>query len=464
MKKKLLMVSAFLMSAMLLCTAACGVGKNQGNIPEDPPKGEEPSTPSETLGKAKKLAGFDGKVQPLSYAERTSEEFLTLKDSAEHFAATFTEAASTTYTKGDNFTVSPLSVYMALSLAAETAAGETKEEILSALGTDDNRLRRDYAALYRSLEAEYRTSEMDGNKLVGCVDLSNSVWVNDNVPAKQACLDILADDFYCTSYSADFTYDNENANRAVREFIKEQTRSLIDKDFALPKETLFALINTLYLKDVWNTFGADLGFTADSRAFTNADGTVTQENLLMGQYVGGRKVETDRYSHFYTQTANGYKLKFILPKEGYTVKELCTAEVLSEVNAVTEYNGTDEEQKIRYNTRCLFPEFTASYDEDVRSILNESFGIEALFDPILCDLSAMTDKDAFCSRVQHVTKLHVDKTGVEGAAVTVIMNEATSTPPVYTDVYEDFLVDRAFVFILTDRYDTTLFSGIVNRV
>ena len=158
------------------------------------------------------------------------------------------------------------------------------------------------------------------------------------------------------------------------------------------------------------------------------------------------------------------KLKFILPKGNHTAQELCTAEVLSEVNAIGEYNVIDEEQNIRYNTRCLFPEFTASYDGDVIPVLKDAFRIEALFDPILCDLSAMTDKDAYCSRVQHVTKLNVDKTGVEGAAVTVLVNEATSTPPVYTDVYEDFLVDRAFVFILTDRYDTTLFSGIVNRV
>lgn len=445
MKRSFLALSAACLAGMLLGASACGVSPTAG-------------------GKAEKLASYKGKIAPLSYEERLSEEFNSLIESAESFAATFTEAASAAYTQGGNFAVSPLSVYMALSLAAECAQGETKEELLAALSTDEGSLRRDYSALYRSLEAEYRTDEDEGNKLIGCVDLSNSVWVDKAVPAKQECLDILANNFYCTSYSADFCFDNKAANKAVRAFVKEQTRGLIDKDLALSDKTAFALINTLYLKDVWNTFGADLGFTKDARAFYNADGTVTQENLLMGQYIQGRAVETDRYTHFRASTENGYKLKFIVPKEGYTAKELCTAEVLAEVNAISNYNGIDEAQKICYHTRCLFPEFIAEYDEDVRSILRETFGIEALFDPATCDLTALTDVAAYCSGVRHVTDLHVDKTGVEGAAVTIMSCEATAPEPVYTDVYEDFPVDRAFVFILTDPYGTTLFSGIVNKI
>ena len=457
MKKSFLALTSACLAGLLLCASACGVS---------------PKTPNENSGDiggqeadgANMLASFRGKISPLTYAERKSEEFISLHESAESFAATFAGAANAAYTQDENFAVAPLSVYMALSLAAQTAAGDTKEELLAALGTDADSLRRDYSALYRSLEAEYRTSEYEGNKLVGCVDLSNSVWVNDGVPAKKECLDVLANDFYCSSYSADFTFDNASANRAVRAFVKEQTRALIDRDFSLSERTVFALINTLYLKDVWNTSGFDLPFTTENIPFANADGTKTDEKLLMGQYSVGQKVETDRYTHFYIRTANDYKLKFILPKDGCTAKELCTAEVLAEVNAISEYNGIDEAANTRYHTRCLFPEFTAAYSGSVIPILKETFGIEALFSPSECDLSAMTDEDAYCSDVTHVTQLNVDKTGVEGAAVTIMMNEATATPPIYNDVYEDFLVDRAFVFILTDRYDTTLFSGIVNRV
>ena len=60
----------------------------------------------------------------------------------------------------------------------------------------------------------------------------------------------------------------------------------------------------------------------------------------------------------------------------------------------------------------------------------------------------------------------MDKKGIEGAAVTVIqMDGATSAGPgEYERVYEDFIIDRAFGFIITDPYDVTLFSGVVNSL
>lgn len=259
MKKSLLVLSAFCLAAALCGAAACGPllspkdptgdnpvidngggnsnngNNNNGNNNNGNNNGGN-NIGGSVAGKAQELASYKGKVAPLTYAERNSAEFISLKESAESFAATFTGAVSAAYTQGDNFAVSPLSVYMALSLAAECAKDETKAEILAALNTNESGLRRDYSALYRSLEAEYRTSEYDGNKLIGCVDLSNSVWVDSLIPAKQNCLDILASDFYCTSYSADFYLDNQAANAAVREFVKEQTRGLVDQDFALPEE------------------------------------------------------------------------------------------------------------------------------------------------------------------------------------------------------------------------------------
>ena len=70
---------------------------------------------------------------------------------------------------------------------------------------------------------------------------------------------------------------------------------------------------------------------------------------------------------------------------------------------------------------------------------------------------------AVCTRVQHVTDLTVDKTGIEGAAVTVVADEATSVPPRET-IYEDFVVDRAFGFLITDINNVALFSGAVNKL
>jgi serine protease inhibitor len=66
--------------------------------------------------------------------------------------------------------------------------------------------------------------------------------------------------------------------------------------------------------------------------------------------------------------------------------------------------------------------------------------------------------------VLHKCKLTVDKKGIEGAAVTASDGAGAGDPGSYTNVYHDFVVDRAFGFVLTDSYGTVLFSGAVNTL
>ena len=398
-------------------------------------------------------------VTALSYEERKKASYDDLKASAELFASQFTAAVQRDKA-GENFAVSPLSVYMALAMCAECTAGETRSELLSALNVTYPVLEGQFATFYRGVIAEYKGY---GGEVAGRIDLTNSIWVDKSLQTKQACIDALAQKYLCYSYSADFFYENEKANKAIQKFVKEQTHGLINQNFQLEKETLFALINTLYLKDMWRENG-DLSFTQDKYDFTQSDGTTQSLNLLQGGYGRGRVCEAKTFTHFYTTTYHGCKLKFILPKEGYGIDEVFTEENIAAVNALADYKAVDEKNKIRYYTRCLFPEFNASYDKDVKELLQSEFGVKTFFTE-KCNFSTLTDTAALCTKVQHVTKLKVDKKGIEGAAVTIGVAGPTSAgPDEYTEVYDDFVVDGAFGFILTDRYDNTLFSGVINQL
>lgn len=401
-------------------------------------------------GKATVL-GEPLEAAPLNYGDRTTAEFTAFKDKVESFAARL--AAETYDGSGENFAVSPVSVYMALSLAAECAGGDTRGEILSALGVSYGELSANFPALYRSLVYE--------SKNKSCIlNLSNSIWVNEGTPVKQSCIDKLSETYYSYSYAADFFSDNQNANKAVRKFVKDKTRGLIDKEFNLSKRTLFTLINTLYLKTVWNEHGRDLPLT-EEYTFTSSDGATTKKKLVQGDYNGGQVYEAEKYSAFYTATSDNFKLKFIVPKDGYGVDDVFTAENLAAVNAVKDYRSFDEENNIRYETRCLFPEYECSYDGDLIPVLQEKFGISELFGDG-CDFSTLSDRPCYCSAVRHTAKLTVDKKGIEGAAVTYIAMDGSAAP--VETVYADFVIDRAFGFIITDPYDTTLFSGVVNKI
>ena len=285
---------------------------------------------------------------------------------------------------------------------------------------------------------------------------------NKGTDVKQDCISALSNDYYAYSYSADFKFSAAEANKAVRDFVKKKTNGLIDKDFELSPQTLFALINTLYLKTIWNTSGNDLPFAETPYEFTAKDGSVKSAQLLQGDYVSGRAADFETFTTFYAQTYDGYKIKFILPKDGYTVDQVFTAQNISAVNSIADYGAYDSASNASYSTRVLFPEFKCKYDKNIAAQLKDKFGINLFFNEALCDFSNLTDEECFCSKVVHVTDLTVNKKGIEGAAVTVVGMDESAGPS--ATVKEDFVVNKAFGFIITDSRDVTLFTGVVNDI
>ncbi len=410
------------------------------------------------------LLGKAAEAYTVSYSTRQEDTYKSVQSSAEGFAAEFAEVVYKSGYSGNNLAVSPVSVYMALALASECADGDTKTQLLAALGVDEQTLSEGFADFYCSLINEATTNTGD---LKSRLALTNSIWVNEGTSVKDDCITSLAEKYYCYSYAADFAHDNASANKAIRSFVKEHTYGVIDRDFNLSTETLFTLINTLYLKDVWNSYGNDLPYTDSKYDFENTDGSTTSQKLLRGYYNNGKVQSGENYTFFYTTTNSGYKIKFMVPDDGYTVDDIFTAENIEYMNSVTDYGYADTVNKIHYHTRCYFPEFTASYDNDVAEILCEYFGVQDFFNANNCNFSNLTDEPVYCSAVRHVANLEVNKKGVEGAAVTVVAIDGSAAPgeeEAYEEVYENFIVDKAFAYVVTDSYNVTLFSGVVNKV
>ncbi len=410
-------------------------------------------------GKSTNL-GKPSKAEYPDYRELIEESFVAFRDKAERFSSEFAEYVCSSAGESANCAVSPFSVFSALSLAAECAGGNTRQEILSALDVTYEQLSEQSSLFYRSVVQDGKTCT---------VAPTNSVWVNGGTRVNTSCIDALARNYFCHSYSTDFVNDNVQANKAVRYFVKKQTKGLIDRDFNLDTQTLFALVNTLYLKALWNSYGDEIPFAREKYKFASSDGTENPVRLLQGSYALGRAYDGVEYTSFYTTACGGIKIKFIVPKDGFTLAQAFTAENIYEANAVDDYNATDEVNKVRYYTRCLFPEYKCAYNNTIDGVLREKFGINLLFeDPAKygegCDFSPLTDSGAYCGSVRHVTELTVNKRGIEGAAVTIIPGAGAAGPDEYETVYEDFIVDKAFGFVITDNYGTTLFSGVVNKI
>ena len=143
----------------------------------------------------------------------------------------------------ENLNFSPVSLYMALSLAASGAKGATQEELLAALGLSGKSM--DYLATQSShlFQRLYRDNE------VGQLHVANSIWLRQDSDFREAFVDRAAEKFYASAYRVDFT--NPKTAQAMSKWISEQTNGVLKPDVSFQGNQLLTLLNTIYFKDEW---------------------------------------------------------------------------------------------------------------------------------------------------------------------------------------------------------------------
>ncbi len=401
----------------------------------------------------------------VKYETYISENYLAFNSKLASFSAKLSEMLSDEFGTNDkNLCFSPVSVYMALALATECSGGETREQILSALGMTYEEVREFTAVLYAACNTEYYYDSLSGSKKVEAFsELHNSIWLDDSVKIDQNGADALAKSFNTDIFAADF--ESGAADKAIKQYIKDKTHGLIDGDIRMDHETVFTILNTLYLKEIWLEMGKELDKTSDKYDFKNADGSTESTKLLMSKYLGGKSYAGENYESFYAKTNNGYELHFILPNSGVSVSNVFTGENISEILSIADYGQVDDENRQIHYTRVLFPEFEAEFDKDIAPALKE-MGIVDMFSYQKADFSALNydyPDNLYCQKVVHKTALKVDERGIEGAAITAMLGAGSPAPSDYEKVYHDLVVDRAFGFIITNSQGAVLFSGIVNQ-
>ena len=404
------------------------------------------------------------KAMEVKHSDSQQEGYEEFIDKLDAFAAKLTYEVYADSDKQSNICISPVSVYMALALATECANGETRDEILNAVGVTYDEVKNFTKILYAFSNREfYYTNMLNNKKILAFEELANSIWVDKNTTLKEDGINNLANNFNCDLFSVNFK--TSEGEKAINAYIKEKTHGIIDSDIDLSPETLITLINTFYLKEVWNEDGDELKFTDKAYDFKNADGSVKNTKLLQGYYFNGNIYEGEGYTSFYTRTDHGFDIKFIVPTDGHTIEEIITPENIYNINNLGDYGYIDEENKLLHHTRVFFPEYKASFDGDLAEILKNDFGINKLFDFEQCDFSNVTDEQLACDGVIHKCSIDVNDKGIEGAAVTVMPMAGAAGPlEGYEEVYHDYIVDRAFGFVITDSYGAVLFSGVVNSV
>ena len=452
------------MSAMML-VALPSCDKDNNDV--DEPEVVDPNNYNAKNEAAIEKASIAKKVviKPTDYTFEEylwSKEFNAFKAKIAKFA---NKAAVAIGVNSDgNTAVSPISVFMALAMAAESADGDTRQEILDAMGITYEELNANimYLNYICNQVLDHGCTNSNGQNQLKCV---NSLWVKNGINVKDDGVKALTTKYYSDLFYMNF--DNDDVNSILSSYISNETRGLLCPNLEVNPDVFLILMNVVYLRDVWNELGNEFSFTDQTYDFVNYDQSKTNTQLLKGHYNSGKAVETDIFRKFYISTYGGVALTFFVPQDGHTLDEIYTTEVLNDPTPyITADTESDPEVNYRFHTRCFFPEFQADFDGYLQDIIMK-MGVKKFFTKAACDFSNLTDENVYCSKIRHITKLEVTRKGIEGAAVTYELMDLAGDPgpskKVWKDVYFDFPVDRNFAFIVS-KNNVPIFTGVVKSI
>lgn len=353
--------------------------------------------------------------------------------------------------EGQNRVYSPLNVYMALSMLAQLTDGESREQILSLLGSDSiDALRQQASDVWNS---NYRN---DG-ALTSI--LASSLWLDQGVNYNQDTLNILAQELYASSYRGEM--GSEQFDKALQSWLNEQTGGLLQEqagNVELDKDTFLALATTVYFKAKWS-YEFSKGKTT-TETFHAPDGDL--EVSFMHQrddqnyYWGNRFAAVAQY---FEGSSSSAAMWFLLPDEGITPEKLLSDGEAMDFLFTANKNEWENRKHLFVNKSI--PKFDVSSQLELTKGLRE-LGVTDVFDPDASDFTPMTsDVEApiVLSRASHAARVVIDEEGCTAAAFTVIANAGATAPP---DDEVDFILDRPFLFCITGINGLPLFVGVVN--
>ena len=329
--------------------------------------------------------------------------------------------------------VSPVSLNLALLMAAEGAVGETRAQLLAAAGLTETDIEA-YAQKALSLTASG-------------VAVANAVFVKDGLPVLASYDKLLQD-----RYQAErFSLGDADVNDVVNAWVKEKTNGLIDTLLDQPPDPNLEmmLVNALSLKADWN----DPFLSEDTykQTFHAADGDLDADFM--------HKTETMAYVEMdgFRAVRLGYAdstlgLIIVLPDGS-------VADALDKLSALSpEWDAfTDAMTRVSLALPKLSVNDSLSLVETLKALgVTDAFSDAA-------DFSGLDGKqDLLISSVLQKTRLDIDEKGTTAAAATSIGISAKSAPMMEQPV--DFTVDRPYILLLTDsETGLALFAAAIDK-
>ena len=340
-----------------------------------------------------------------------------------------------------NVFISPISLYMALSMLYNGAEGKTKEEIAKVLhveGMDVNQLNRANASLLLKLQNNSTQIQMN---------IANSIWINDNFHFRSAF--VKNNNHYFNAKIEEIDMHDQISPKRINDWGKKSTNGKIDDIVyeTINDDVVAMLINAIYFKGDW-TYPFDKEQT-QKQTFYLKDGT-TKDISLMGLNEKLAYFEHEKFQAVSLPYGDEtMSMKVLLPKENSNLKEL---EGMFTMDHWQQWNSAFHKK----NGTILLPAFQLEYEVLLNELLVNlgmvtAFSRNANFSRMIEEMNSLA-----ISEVKQKNFIDVNEDGTEAAAITSEAIAETSAP---ADSFY-MKVDRPFVIVITDdETDTILFMG-----
>ena len=341
------------------------------------------------------------------------------------FALSFFKEVNRNTPSDQNVLTSPYSAGVLLSMLAEGAEGQTREEFDQVLGG-----------------SLYKAEDLGSNDTL-TVNSANSIWVSDNFSVRNRYVSLLEKDFDAFITTQNFA--DPATVRAINNWCAEHTSDKILEiiDEISPNDVMI-LINALYFNAPWqDKFNPE---NTEDAVFHGKSGDVTVPMMFRRgryNYIGyqGCKLIQIPYA------AGDYSMYILLPPPGMSPDDV--------IPHISEYALNSAIKLMAPKEVVLrMPKFTL----ETEMLLNEplqKMGLESAFSAAanFKGISAMGPLSL--SVVKQKCYIDVSERGTEAAAVTSAQVRMTAVR-----APQEFTVDRPFIYIIaSDEGKNILFAG-----
>jgi serine protease inhibitor len=335
--------------------------------------------------------------------------------------------------KGDNAFFSPLSLNIALGMLFNGASGDTRSEIVEALGIADfseTEINEYYQKISQALLEIDPTTD---------IAIANSIWYRNNFSVKNRFVEIGKEYFDAEVQALNF--NSSRALNTINNWCAEKTNNRIKNliGSAIPNDMRMYLVNALYFKNQWQM---DIKFDKEKTKldnFTKANNQKKKVNMME---------QTSLMYYYADETIQCVEMDY--GNRAFSMVAFLPSKNMN-INQLIDYLDNEKLQNTVNNFRwqkvwLKLPRFKIECDFSLSKPLR-NLGLGQMFNRGFANIS---DDDLWVSDIIQKTFVEVNEEGTEAAAATTVIMVGASGRPKKVEPVR-FFADRPFLFLIREK-------------